>query len=87
MLFHGEPVNVGERVFHIRYGMIEVVEVHPSYFIAEGVGKRHHVTSEGMTMGMQLVFWHNPWVLIPPKNKVLWDKVVAIAQAISNIIK
>ncbi len=87
MLFHGETINVGDRVFHIRYGYLDVVEVHEAHFVAQGAGKRHHVSADGTTMGAQLLFWHNPWLAIPPKDAVLWGKVVAIAQAAAQIVK
>lgn len=87
MLFFGEQINVGDRVFHIRYGYITVSEVHDAHFIASGGGKRHHVSSDGVTMGAQLIFWHNPWIAVPPKSLATWDKVVAIANAAHNVLK
>lgn len=87
MLFHGEAIEIGERIWHIRYGHISVVEVNESYFVAEGAGKRHHVTTDGFTMGAQTCFWHNPWIAIPPKDGSVWTKVVSIASAARNVLK
>jgi len=88
MLFHNEPINTSDRAFHIRYGYLPVVEVHEAYFVASGPnGKRHHVSTDGMTMGAQLFFWHNPWVVIPPKDNSTWNKVTAIATAAATVLR
>lgn len=86
MKFHDETIVVGDRVFHIRYGYLPVIEVNENYFLVEGQGKRHHVTSDGMTMGAPLFFWHNPHVTLPPKDGDKWDKVKAIALAVSEVV-
>ena len=86
MLFHNEPIEISDRVYHIRYGYLPVVEVNENYFVVEGQGKRHHVTSEGMTMGAPLFFWHNPHVIKPTKDASTWEKVQAIAIAAANVL-
>lgn len=85
---HGEPLNEGDRVYHLRYGYLEAVNQKDSYFhIVTPEGVETPVTAQGQIYGgMTMVYWHDPVIVAPAKDALVWAKIKVISQAAARAL-
>lgn len=74
---NNENVAVNDRVFDITHGSGIVVSTQYNDIVVKfDNGLRIAFDSTGSYAGLRRLYWHNPVVVEPPKDKRLWGTLV-----------
>lgn len=75
------PVQINDavHVLGLGDGIVTAVSADGSFEVKLGNGKVH-VRKGGYIGNVRKVYWHNPMIVVPPKNDQLWINFVRMAQ-------
>lgn len=84
----GEYVNLDDQVYDLINGKGRVVELSNSTVFVHFSNNRRLIFNEkGEYNGVRRLFWHNPIILAPEKNKDSWLGTASIVVGAVNYIK
>lgn len=89
MKLDNTEIVAGDTVFDLEYGVGTVKEVAEHIHVYHSANARYKsYDARGMRAGAKVrtLYWQNPVIASPPKDKARWDMVVAIAQAAVNTV-
>lgn len=85
---HNHPISVGDKVYDLVHGFGSVTSA-SSTLMADFGGMQYAFDANGFSRrtGRQTLFFHNPVAVIPPKDKVKWDKLSSVLVAVQNAVE
>lgn len=78
-MINGSPVNIGDAVYvlGIGSGTVTAIQNDGGFTVKTGSGSAHY--RDGGYIGNQRrVYWTDPFILDPPKNRRLWRAFVKV---------
>ena len=73
MILDGYELYVGDNVYDTQYKQWVVVkEVKQNSFVGAIKGRTYTYTGNGFVNGTKVAFWHEPILIVPPKDVNLW---------------
>ena len=83
-----ENVAIGDTVYDVTQGSGTVVStMFNSIQVKFKNGVSINYDDTGHYAGVRRLYWHNPVVLEPPKDRALWDTLSPIITSIHNLLK
>lgn len=65
-------INDSVHVLGVGDGVVNSVSADGSFSVRVGGGSTFRCRADGYVGNVRKVFWHNPMVIVPPKNLKLW---------------
>lgn len=82
-MIDGYPVELGDTVYVLGIGTGNVVAVNNDggFTVRTGNGEAYY-RSGGYVGNQRRVYWADPMIVVPPKNRRLWRAFVKVAQVL-----
>lgn len=85
---NNETVNYNDAVFDLIHGWGRVASTEfNNIAVRFDSGIRVSYEDGGVYAGQQRLFWHNPIIYIPMKNKTLWEATASAAASLAEIVR
>lgn len=87
-MIDNEEVNIGDAVFvlGIGTGTVKSISADGSFTVQTGRGIQTY-RNGGYLGNSRRVYWHDPFILLPPKNLALWQALKRMVETDYNMIK
>ena len=83
----GEQVVLNDRVFDIANGYGTVHSLSTKKFVVLfDNGRRIEFNADGSLGGVRRIYWHDPIVVAPPRDKSKWDKFIGVIAAVLPLV-
>lgn len=71
-----ESVSLGDKVYDVAQGQGEVISLMMDDITVKFKnGRRITYDKTGHYAGIRRLYWHNPVIIEPSKNKIMWDTI------------
>ena len=88
MKLDGSPVKAGDLLHHMSLGQVSVTSVDEATATVKAFsGQTFIVDSAGRVNGRELVFWHDPVVIRPPKDDAAFRALLPIFSQLHAMVK
>ena len=90
MRLDNSDITVGDKVYDLEYGYGDVVEITDAgiHVRLNSLGRKKLYDSRGMRRGAKtrVLYWHDPVITNPPKDKARWNLVTKVARAAAEAV-
>lgn len=80
-MLDGIDVKIGDNVFVLGFGSAQVTSVSAdgSFVVKVGRSGTQTIRSGGFIGNSRRVYWHDPYIIIPPRDSQLWNAFKTMA--------